>query len=413
MTNQEKGKRQILAPRVPLLNDLVKAQSQLADRTGMLLLNFWGSRGSGRTTFLQAAQKRLLRNPEMSLAGEWDASLMNVAELSTAIRNAISVQKGKYKLVLIDNLDSLLMHDADGSDFFEFESKVILPLVEKEDTLIVTGSQIEITLWQEYDVRVRQENHQLPPMKADEIKEVLQGESINEQRAYEITFGQPKMLELYMAHPDWTEKEISQHAREYFLEGFTDEIKELAYTASLLPLFNTFILRKIQKKNTADNNSLLMAYNDQVNELTRRWIVRYDTQVGAYRFTDSSVRRLLAQNFKLQDPTRFEGTHKIIADYFMEEAGGVSYLSQVFVSAIYHLAQSKCSLPIETRGATCLEWIKTMKLTWLGARWDQVLKAWETGAGDYATREELTTLIGSKSFSKITAILTKNNKAEV
>ena len=155
-------------------------------------------------------------------------------------------------------------------------------------------------------MRVRQENHQLPPMKADEIKEILQGENLNEQRAYEITFGHPKMLEFLMAHPDWTEKEISQHAREYFLEGFTDEIKELAYIASLLPLFNTFILRKIQNKNMDDDNSLLLTYNEQVNELTRRWIVRYDTQVGAYRFTDSSVRRLLALNFRMKDHARFE-----------------------------------------------------------------------------------------------------------
>ena len=141
MVNQKKINRQILAQRIPLLENLVKAQKQMTDRTGMLLLNFWGSRGNGRTTFLQVGQEQLLRSPDMGLACAWDASQIQLAELSTAIRNAVAARDEKFKLVLIDNLDSLILRDADGSDFFEFESKVILPLVEKEDTLIVTGSR--------------------------------------------------------------------------------------------------------------------------------------------------------------------------------------------------------------------------------------------------------------------------------
>ncbi|MGB9872472.1 MAG: hypothetical protein ACPLYD_12505, partial [Anaerolineae bacterium] len=42
---------------------------------------------------------------------------------------------------------------------------------------------------------------------------------------------------------------------------------------------------------------------------------------------------------------------------------------------------------------------------WMSAPWEKVLIAWQTGAGDEATREELRELIGPDAFERITRLL--------
>ena len=399
--------KQLLAPRLRLLGEVIKAQEKLNSRDGILLLTFRGSKGCGRTTFLNVVKEKFSNSDEVGIAGFWDASDSKASDLSRSISDAIDNQDSKHKLVLIDNLDALLK--TDDRDFFEFESDTILKLIERGDTLIITSSQIEINFWQEYDIRERQKNYQLIPLKVEELKEVVDGTDISSEHAYQMTFGHPKMLEALLTHPDWTEKEISDDAQRYFLEDLPEETRVLARMASLLPAFNIYILQEIRKENDKmDQGNLLTWYNDLINELTRQWIVQFDTQVGAYRFTDHAVRRLIAKDFALNFTRKFRRIHKIAADYYQEEAKGISYLPQIFVSTIYHLAQTKKALNEDARGDYCLRWMKDMRNTWRGTRWEQVLKYWESGAGDSSLVEELELLIGSKYYSKITEILQEN-----
>ena len=407
------NKKQLLASRLPLLDLVFKAQDKLNFPEGRLVLTFWGSKGCGKTTFLNAVKERFSNKDEIGIAGFWNASEIEVSDLSRAVLESIANQSSKYKLVLIDNLDALLLK-ADGGDFFEFESNTILKLIERGDTLIITSSQIEINLWQVYDVRERQENRQLVPLKVEELKEVVDGTDISSELAYQMTFGHPKMLESLLAHRKWTEKEISHYAQKYFLENVHEETKELARIASLLPVFNIYILREIRKgseNNKLEQGDMLMWYNDHINELTRQWIVQFDSRVGAYRFTDGAVRRLIARDFVLNSSEQFHRIHSIVADYYREETKSISYLPQIFVSAIYHLAQTQISLSEEKRGAYCLRWIRDMYDSWRGARWEQVLESWEIGANDYSIKEELKSLIGSKYYSKITETLQENKDA--
>ena len=363
------NKRQLLAPRLPLLDEVMHAEEKLDTHDGLLLLTFWGSKGCGRTTFLNVVKEKFSSSNEVGITGIWDASDSKAFDLSRSISKAIDNQGSNHKLVLIDNLDALLKKDDQG--FFEFENDTILKLVERGDTLIITSSQIEISFWQEYDVRERQKNFQLVPLKLDELEEIINDTDIDNNLAYQMTFGHPKILDMFLTHPNWTEKEISDHAQRYFLEDLPEETREVARMASLLPAFNIFILREIQKENNKmEQSDMLTWYNDQINELTKQWIVQFDTQVGAYCFTDHAVRRLIARDFAINFIREFHRIQKIAANYYQEEAKGISYLPQIFVSAIYHLAQTQKTLAEHDTGDYCLSWIKDMRDVWRGARWE-------------------------------------------
>ena len=374
-----------------------------------LLFIFWGSRGSGKTTFLNTVEEKLSANSDIEILGFWNAADFTASTLSSSIKETVDKKSSKTKLILIDNLDSLLQ-DSSGKELFDFESNALLPLIQREDTIIIAASQIEINLWQEYDVRVRQENHQLTPLKIDEIKEFLLETNIDSDHAQTITFGHPKMLEEFIAHPKWTSKEASAYANKYFLEGFPADTKELTEKASIFPVFDIFILRKVMEDETEDDQKdqtdMLTGYNDKINELTRRWIVQFDVEAGAYRFTDDAVRRLISRNTELTLNNEFIRIHQVAAKYYQEEAKNTLYLAQLFVSAIYHLAHSQRGKSKGTPGAICLRWVRNMQNKWFGANWEQVLSVWESG--NHAVSEEIILLIGSKYYSKITELLSEN-----
>jgi hypothetical protein len=376
-----------------------------------LLFIFWGSRGSGKTSFLEMVKEKMSADTDVNILGLWNANEFTASSLSSSIKASVHDAGSGTKLIFIDNLDSFLQ-DSSGTELFGFESDALLPLIERGDTLIVAGSQIEINLWQEYDVRVRQENHQLCPLIKAEIQEVLQGTSFDKDQINTITFGHPRILKLLIEHPEWTENEASQYASEYFLEGLPEKTKELTQKASIFPVFDIYILRKIMEDGNEnaeeEQGDMLTWYNDRINELTQRWIVHFDSQVGAYRFTDNSVRRLISRDVQIRFNEEFIHIHQIAAEYYQEEAKNTSYLAQLFVSAIYHLAQAQTTESKENPGAVCLRWVKEMQTRWLGANWEQVLHAWETGSNNETVKDEINLLIGLKYFAKITELLSKN-----
>jgi energy-coupling factor transporter ATP-binding protein EcfA2 len=407
----------LVASRLELYNKTLAAlEDRKKSADSPLLLIFWGSRGSGKTTFLNTIREKLADHPGVEIAGFWDAGEFSGSSLSSVIRESMGKAGSGIKVVFIDNLDSFLQ-DSSGQELFGFESNMLLPLIERQDTIIIAGSQIEIKLWQEYDVRERQQNYQLPPLIETEMQEVLQGTHFDKDHINTITFGHPRILELLRAQPELTEKEASQYATNYFLDGLPDETKELTQKASVFPVFDIYILRQIMEGEPRGDekaqNDLLTWYNDQINELTQRWIVQFDSHVGAYRFTDDAVRKLISRNVLLTAHKEFIRIHQIAADYYQEEAKSTSYLSQLFVSAIYHLAQLHEARNKDNPGAACLRWVREMQTRWLGANWEQVLGAWESGSGNESVRDEINLLIGPKYFSKITELLSAKIKSEV
>jgi hypothetical protein len=402
-----------LASRQALFDKISEAMSAMEQPTSPLLLVFWGSDGVGKTTFLEEAKKRLASEPDVGIAGFWDLEDhrednfldknrgYKLHELPELILSAVESQSARRKVVLLDNLEDLLKI-MNGEDFFDFENKAILPLIEREDTLILAGSQIELNQWQEYDVRFRQCNYHLDALSLDQVKQMLVGTDINPIVAYRLTLGQPAMLYAYINEPHQTEKEIARKAADYFLQGFKPEPRDIAQVASLLPAFNIYVLRKIRKDDDNDDERLSSQYNEHVNELTRRGMIQFDSDLGAYRFTDEAVRRLLALDYRFSNPGPYDEAQKIAAEYFEEEAKGAAFLPRLIVSAVYHQAQTNRKLTQAKRGDHCIRWIRRMRNSWNDANWEQVLAMWNSSLNSSELKDELVSLIGDKTFKKIT-----------
>ena len=329
--------------------------------------------------------------------------------LSKKIWKAVDTKKARYKAVFLDNMD-MLLKDESGRTFFDFESKAILPLIERGDTLIIIGSQVELNLWQEYDVRLRLENHHIGPLNLEEINEMVKGKKFNAETVYQLTFGQPKAIEKYMTHSKWGEEDVARFATSYFLEELPKKTREIAQLVSLFPAFNVYILRKVQGNANIDDDGLLAQYMDQINELPRRWIVRFDTDSGAYRFTDQAIGRLLALHYAFSRSEQFNTIQQIAAEYFQEEAQNATYLPQLIVSAIYHQAQASRAKSQGKRGAHCVKWVESMRDYWNGANWKQVIEQWESGDKNHDLKNEITSLIGVGYFQKITDLFLQYKK---
>lgn len=400
MTKTYQLHTELLASRQKLLNEIFMAKGNMDQPTTPLLLVFWGSRGGGKTTFLKEAEKQLASIPEVGIAGFWNVEGHDFAELPVLILSAVMSQSAKHKVVILDNLE-VLLRNVTGEDFFDFENQAILPLIERGDTLILAGSQNELNQWQEYDVRFRQCNYHLGPLSLDEVKQMLEGSKFDSSLAYRLTFGQPKMLSMHIKEPKWVEKEICSFAVDYFLDGLQPETKQIAQIASLLPAFNIYVLRKAKGDDKDEDEGLLNSYHDHVNELTRRWMVQFDADIGAYRFTDNAVRRLLALDYLLSNPEHYDEVQMTAAEYFEEEAKGAAFLPRLVVSAVYHQAQTNRKVSKTKRGELCITWIKRMRNFWNGASWEQVLSMWDSGLHSSELRDELISLIGEKTFKKI------------
>jgi hypothetical protein len=393
-----------LASRQTLLNEISKVMSSMDQSTTPLLFVFWGSRGGGKTTFLKEAEKQLASEPDVGIAGFWTIEEYKedkFAELPELIRSAVQAQPARQKVVILDNVESLF-ETVTGEDFFDFENKAILPLIERGDTLILAGSQNELNQWQEYDVRFRQCNYHLDSLSLKEVKQMLEGTEFDPRVAYRLTFGQPRMLSVHMKEPQRTDKEISHEATDYFLENLEAEPRQIARIASLLPAFNIYVLRKIRRDDNSEEEGLLSRYHDHVNELTRRGMVQYDADLGAYRFTDDAVRRLLALDYRFSDAKQYDEAQEIAAEYFEQEAKGAAFLPCLIVSAVYHQAQTNRKLSQAKRGDLCIRWVRRMRNSWNGANWEEVLSMWESCLNSTELRNELVSSIGEKTFKKIT-----------
>lgn len=390
----------LIASRINLVNKILDASMKMENQSGPLLLVFWGSRGSGKTTFLEGAKHALSSNTGIGVAGFWDLSTGKPGNLPGEILKAVGNKKNKYKAIFFDNMD-VLLRDSSGREFFDFESNLILPLIERGDTIIAAASRVELSQWQEYDVRLRQENHQLHPLTLDEIEDLVKGRKVDADTVYHLTLGHPKALEKYLSHPKWDAQEVARFASKYFTEELPGKTRKMAQTASLLPTFNVYLLRKVHGDTNSDEDGLLSHYNEQINELTRRWIIRFDADNGAYRFTDSAVRRLLAVDYAADHQKEFNHIQRIAAEYFQEEAKSATFLPQLIVSAIYHQAQISRGKTPGSRGAHCIKWVESMRNYWNGANWKLVIEKWENMVGNMGLKHELLSLIGEKHHQQI------------
>jgi len=388
-----------------LLHVVQQALERLSGGTGPALLTFWASRGGGKTTFLTMVRDTCNSVMDVIPLGPWDASPISSDHFAREVLAAVeAAPENKKKVVLLDNLDTLLGID-DGTAFFDFEREVVHPLIQRGDVLMIATGRAEIIQWREYDVRARQQNYRIPALTPGETERLATGWHLDPARAYRLTLGHPQALCWLRDEAGLSEEEMAQRAVDYFLEGLSPRARELAEVVSLLPVFDVAVLRLLFPSQEGDLEGFYTDYLDRIAELRRAGLVLWSMDVGAYRFADSTVRRLLARGYRHRDAADFARIHRLAADYYQDEARRAAYLHYSLVSALYHLAQT-CWLEGPTVASEqCLRWVRSNLGPWRGADWDAVIQAWQTGAGDEAVVEELKELIGSETVSQITSLL--------
>lgn len=376
----------------------------LPENIEIRLLNFWTYRGGGKTTFLHSL-KMVFAGPDVALIGLWDAAVFQVEQIIQEILHAVEVSSHARKVVLLDNLDYWL-RAGDGESFFEFERQLVLPLLERNDVLLITTSQIPVYQWREYDVRIRQENHLIRALNKEEIAQIAETWSLDAHRLFEQSLGYPQVLCWLQQEPYLSEVELAQRITDYFLSNLLPTVRELASTTALLPLFDIAVLRDILPAEDQETLEGFYAdYVERIRELMAIGLVAWDMRMGAYHFPNSAVRRLLARSFQVLRRKDFARIHEQAMAYYQAEARRAGYLHYTLVSAFYHMAYFQSTQANTDVGEFCKHWIQDHIPMWTGADWPAVLQAWQSGASDEAVNEELHALLSVEVVAEITQML--------
>lgn len=376
------------------------------------LLNFWSYRGGGKTTFLRNLRTALVA-PDIAIIGLWDTSSSGIERIIDEILKGVEGSSQTRKVVLLDNLDHLLYTD-DGNEFFKFERYLVLPLLERDDVLLIMTSQIPVLPWREYDVRIHQDNHPIRALHIEEVAQLAEEWAIDAQWLFTQSLGYPQVLCWLAQDLQLSERELAQRVTDHFLADLPPTARELANLASLLPTFDVAVLRDVlATQNQEVYEDFYIGYIERIRELMVVGLVTWDMHMGAYHFSNSIVRHLLARSFRILQQEAFTRAHQGAMAYFQDEARRAGYLRYVFVSAIYHMMYSQSAVVGGDAGESCKQWVQDNLLAWSGADWPAILQTWETSNSDEMVKNELQISLGSKAFAEITQLLETQNSMEV
>lgn len=366
-----------------------------------IILNIWGYRSSGKTTFLQDLETRLKKNSKGYPVSSWDVQKSSGDNLKQDILSAIAnTAKGQISTILLDNIESLLGHEGTEREaFYAFEQEVILPIIEHKMCLCVITSQIEIRQWREYRVKTQQISYKLPALTPKEITELSKVAKLDPEKVFALTLGHPAAASWLMQEPSLSEDQLAERASNYFLQGLPETVQSLAKTASLLPLFNVLLLR-LAVEQEENPESFYAKYLEEIHVLIRNGLLFWNIQAGAYQFCDSAVRILIARAVKYQSPAHHQNTHQVALEYYQSSARRPDFLHLYFVGAIYHLAQLS-----DPRSDHVFAWLESNQRSWHSANWSKVFLAWQEQLHDPAFHLELKGLLGISPYQKIESFL--------
>jgi len=388
--------------RQPILDTVLAAVIELIVSTKTSLLTLWGGRGVGKTFLLDLVEEKVVKSDSGITAQRWDLRQHSFDDIRAGISNCIDAAGVDHRrVILLDNFDVLLHNDPDGSDFFAIEREIILPAVEKGCCLFVVTSQIELTNWREYEVRQCQQGFQIPSLFRQDVDTLTQDVGLDPKQIYELTYGHPKAIAWLQEQSTISSEAISERAFEYFLEGLSPDVQQLTNQICLMPLFNPFLLRTIASQSDSSPGTLYLKHLDQIRELMGIGLIYWDLPLGAYRFRDNAIRRLLARRIRLHDPQLFQRIHETTWQYYQAETLLAGFLHRHLVSAVYHLAKVQLANSGSDVGTDCLDWVTENLTNWGGAKWPEVLEMWVSGNNDPALAEEVIDLIGITSFDAI------------
>ncbi len=114
------------------------------------------------------------------------------------------------------------------------------------------------------------------------------------ERTLALSLGHPQVLAWLEEQPDLPPEEIDRKVAALFLEGLPEKTRQMAEVVSLFPAFDLAVLRPLLS-GEEDTESFYGEYTERLEELMGAGLVAWDGKVGAYRFREGTVRRLLAR----------------------------------------------------------------------------------------------------------------------
>ncbi len=392
-----------LPGRQELIEAVVRPLHLQDNLTVPLLLTLRGSPGSGKTTTLGAIRTALEKTGQVAVLGPWDAAQVSYDELAKQLQEASdSVPPERPKAILIDNLD-VLLREGKGERFFELEQRFAYPLVKQKAGVLVGTSQVELP-WSQYAVRVRHKVYPLRALTAEEVTSAVQNWELPPPEVYERTLGYPWAMEQLRLNPGLSAAQLADKAAALFLRDLPEEAAEWTQWASLTLAFDVALLRQLAPTILPDESDGF--FLDQIRAMRRVGLVNWETGLG-YRFADNTVHRLLARHLFYESKTRFEEIHAQARDHYEDAARFVQYLQYNLVNVIYHRAQQlwAVDVPRAARGQECVAWVKEKLPNWTQADWPAVVKAWDSGMGFDAAKEEVIDLTGNEAYQEILQLL--------
>ncbi len=371
---------------------------------GTAVLTLWANRGGGKTMALHWLAHELGAKPGFHVVGAWDLRTMPFEEVSVLIKSGVEAAAPRTRhVILLDNLDSLLLEDADH--FTRLEEIVKASLTRGNITFITTSSVKQLE-WQDYAVRERQGAFHIPALSEQDVVALADVSGQGASQIAALTLGYPIAVRWLLDLPGLNKTAYWEKIQQYFNTNLSDKAAELAEVASLLPLFNVAVLRLMFVDEGIATESLYADYLERLRELATVGLVEWDDDAKCYRFADGVVRRLLASSFEQRRPNAYQRIQDIALRYFQSEARRISDLSYSLLSVLYHLAQIQRVSGSAQPGEDCLQWVYNNRSSWNGADWRTIQETWKSGANDAVLVEEFQTLLGETTYQQITRLLT-------
>jgi hypothetical protein len=369
-----------------------------------VVLTLWANRGGGKTTALQWLAHELSAKPEFHVVGLWDLCPMPLEEISAVVTSDLTEAAPHTRhVILLDNLDRLLLEDADR--FTHLEDIVKASLTRGNLTFIATSSVKQLE-WPDYVVRERQDMFHIPALSANDLTALADAAGRDASQLTTLTFGYPIAVRWLLDLPELDKPAYWEKIEQHFNATQSAKAAELARVASLLPLFNVAVLRLMFVDEGTASEGLYADYLERLLELATAGLVEWDNDAKCYRFADGVVRCLLANSFEQHHPNAYQRIQDIALRYFQSEARRISDLSYNLLSVLYHLAQIQRVSGSAQPGEACLQWVYDNRSSWNGADWKRVQKAWKSGANDAMLVKELRTLLDKTAYQQITRLLT-------
>jgi hypothetical protein len=224
------------------------------------------------------------------------------------------------------------------------------------------------------------------------------------EAAFELSLGHPALLNWIYDKPGIDVEKIDIQAVKYFLRELDDNVREEARALSLLLQFDEVIMEKVLKAAGLGKEKTYFDLLDSIRQMGFTGLLIHESRIGVYRFTDPSIRRLLARGVMNNNPNKFHDIHKLISDYYCNAAHRASILQYNLCSAIYHLAWNT-KLNGKNAYDHCVGWVNEMLPMWKDADWNQVWHAWLHGQGEPVIILELQNLLSEDGYNKLSHML--------